>query len=244
MKILICNDDGIKADGINSLINTFCKHHEIYVVAPMSERSAFSHSLTIHHHISVTKVDINSVKLAYAIEGTPADCVKFALIYLKLQPDLVISGVNNGTNLGTDILYSGTVAAASEAARGGCKAIALSCFGSKANFDYTSKFTFNNLEKLMLNNFYGIVNVNVPDVSNGIKGIKIVPQGIHNYSDYYQVSDKTTDNFFLMGTSLDCLEEDIDSDVKLFKRNYITITPLAVDRTDYAQLEKLSGNFK
>lgn len=242
MKILICNDDGIEAEGILTLINTFCNKHEVYVVAPSSERSAFSHSLTIHKPITATKVEIDNTALAYAINGTPADCIKFALIYLNLKPELVLSGVNNGTNLGTDILYSGTVAAATEAAQYGYKAIALSCSGGIKTFQYTSKFALDNLEKLILDNFYGVVNINVPNADN-IAGIKVVSQGIHRYKDYYQTSKNDANNFFLMGESISLNESDA-TDVNMYKRNYITITPLNIDRTDYIQLSKLEGSFK
>ena len=127
MNILVCNDDGIEAQGIRILAEVLSRKHSVTVAAPDIEKSGVSHSLTFYTHISYEKVDFYGGLPAYKIYGTPADCVKFAVgNIMKFKPDIVVSGINRGPNIGTDIMYSGTVAAAFEAAYLGFRAIAVS----------------------------------------------------------------------------------------------------------------------
>ena len=133
MKILLVNDDGIDAVGLKTLAETLSGEHELYIVAPEAERSAFSHSVTIFRDIRYIKTAHETIE-SYSISGTPADCVKFTIIHLfkDAKPDLVLSGINSGPNLGSDIMYSGTVAAASEAVFLGIPAVAVSLGGFMA----------------------------------------------------------------------------------------------------------------
>jgi 5'-nucleotidase len=136
MKLLLSNDDGVFASGIRVLAETLSKTHEIYVSAPDAERSGVSRSMTLFEPLRAkpTKIEGLPEIPAYAVSGTPVDCVRLALGNLFPAPDLVVSGINLGPNLGTDVLYSGTVAAAHEAPQLGYQAIAITRFRTKANF--------------------------------------------------------------------------------------------------------------
>lgn len=122
MKILLTNDDGFEAEGLQCLYQVLSQHHECYVVAPDQGRSCCSHAVTTSSQLSLVRKDIDH----WSVSGTPVDCVRIALQWLQIKPDVVISGINHGGNLGVDILYSGTVAAAREASRIGLPAIAIS----------------------------------------------------------------------------------------------------------------------
>ena len=137
MKILVCNDDGINAPGIQALVTELEKTAEVFVVAPDREQSAVGHAITIHDPLKVSKKYHGKDFFGYAVNGTPADCVKLALCSLmETPPDLIVSGVNQGANLGTDIIYSGTVSAATEGTLLGIPSIAVSInsFKPTANF--------------------------------------------------------------------------------------------------------------
>ena len=145
MKILIANDDGIQAAGIQTLAKALCKEHEVYIVAPDQERSAAGHALTLNMPIRVREVNIGiDIAKAYAISGTPGDCVKIGITeILDVKPDLVISGINHGPNLGADVLYSGTVSAAMEGAVLGYPSLAVSLadlYGTSYNFKPAAQF--------------------------------------------------------------------------------------------------------
>lgn len=133
MKILLSNDDGIFAPGIHALAEALCQAHEVYVCAPDGERSAVSRSMTLFSPLRARKTQLAGLPdiPAYAVSGTPVDCMRLALGNLFPEPDIVVSGVNMGPNLGTDVLYSGTVAAAHEAALLGYQSIAVSCLSYK-----------------------------------------------------------------------------------------------------------------
>ena len=128
LKVLISNDDGIHATGIQTLAAKLSQHHEVYVVAPDRERSAMGHALTLHKPIRVEEVEMKfPVKQAFSTSGTPSDCVKLALnALLDVEIDVVVSGINHGPNLGSDVIYSGTVSAALEGAIHGIPSIAVS----------------------------------------------------------------------------------------------------------------------
>ena len=138
MRILVANDDGIESEGIKTLAKVLSKRHKVTIVAPDGNRSAFSHSLTISKNLIFKEVKVSDDFDAYTVSGTPADCVKFALHYFTDEKfDMVCSGINMGNNLGSDIMYSGTVAAAVEANFLGLKSIAFSNTGRK-DFDFSA----------------------------------------------------------------------------------------------------------
>ncbi|MGE5658790.1 MAG: 5'/3'-nucleotidase SurE [Actinomycetota bacterium] len=259
MQILISNDDGIFALGIRHLANALAAAgHEVSVVCPDRERSATGHGLTLHQPIRAELVEsvFDPAVKAWACSGTPADCVKLALwALLDKKPDVVLSGINHGPNLGTDILYSGTVSAAMEGLIEGLPSIAFS-LASYASRDFQPAVNFacalvaelavEPLSEAML------INVNIPAVKQEeIAGVAIARQGIRRYIDIFQ---KRTDPrgktyYWLAGELLEEVEDpfivslshDIPTDVEAIRKNYITVTPLQYNLTYSSGLNQLSN---
>lgn len=228
MRILITNDDGIFAPGIKLLVQKAVKYGEVIVVAPEWEQSAKSQSINLRRGLKFKRFeDMAPGVVTYAIDSTPADCVRFARYYLKDQFDIVFSGINNGYNLGEDILYSGTVGAATEAVMAHSKAIAFSCTYNnfteiEKRFDQIMDFIFK-YELLEKGTFY---NVNVP---LNAQGIKITHQGHTNYENNFALEEGV-----VWQKGRPSFDKDISgtSDVYAINHNYISITPLTVNRTD------------
>lgn len=242
MKILLTNDDGYQSEGFVLLADKLVEMgHELYVVAPDSQRSAFSHSANIYKDLTFKQLDnFCGAKVAYISSGTPADCVKFAATVLDVKFDLVVSGPNNGENFGDAILYSGTVAAAEEGALWGYKAIALSRVGYKVAYYSTVEYFCNNVQLLAdCCPKCGVVNVNVPNLPlDQIKGVKVVPQCESRlYNDYFVKKDGVEDTWFATGDRI--AVEHTDSDVGMSDLGYVTITPLTTVRTDFAAMEHM-----
>jgi 5'-nucleotidase len=273
MHILISNDDGIFALGIRTLANTLADAgHRITVVCPDRERSATGHGLTLHKPIRVEQIDsvFHPAVQAWACSGTPSDCVKLALgTLLETPPDMVCSGINHGSNLGTDILYSGTVSAAMEGVMEGLPSIAFSLasfssqdFQPAANFARTllHQLETHPLPRLML------LNVNVPAVREAdIAGVKITQQGIRRYTDlfekrvdprgkiYYwlagEVVEEIDDPALNPAATLECKYpegsgvplETVETDVRAIQHRYITVTPLQFNLTSPSGLNALQS---
>jgi 5'-nucleotidase len=263
MKLLISNDDGISSLGIRTLANTLAEAgHDVSVVCPDRERSATGHSLTLHQPIRAEMVEavFHPAINAWACDGTPSDCVKLALwALLDSPPDLVLSGINQGANLGTEILYSGTVSAAMEGMIEGIPSIALSLtsyyhqdFQPAANFAklLVDRLTAQPLEDLML------LNVNIPAVSwEEIAGVTLTRQGIRRYTDVFdkRVDPRGKTYYWLTGEVLEDVEPppglniagNMPIDVEVIRQNFISITPLQYNLTYANGLHKLSTlNFK
>ena len=147
MKILITNDDGIKAPGIHTLAQIASNYGEVYIVAPHTNNSAVGHGITMRRPLKSYPDSIKGATLAIGVDGTPADCVKYALAHLKIKPDLILSGINDERNVGTDVLYSGTVSGAIEANLCGYPAMAISTTNS--NFDIVKSYFPAIFEKLL-----------------------------------------------------------------------------------------------
>ncbi|MDR2202600.1 MAG: 5'/3'-nucleotidase SurE [Clostridiales bacterium] len=248
MRILFVNDDGIDAPGIRILADAFCKGNDVYMAAPDSERSAFSHSLTVRGELTCVRVRGRAYE-ALAVSGTPADCVKFALLHwLKNEPpDIVISGINNGPNLGSDIMYSGTVAAACEAAYLGVPSVAvsLSYWGADdAKYKEAAVFLRENLPRFSAAKIPQgtVLNINYP-AHAPYKGVKITKAGITLYSDRFTVVGDLS-SFRLEGMPIAHDKNDSDCDVEWSKRGYATVTPIHLDRNDYATLQRLRTELK
>lgn len=151
MRVLLTNDDGIYSPGINSLAREMAKIAQVTVVAPDRERSATAHAITMHKPLRAEKINVSGSNIeGWMVNGTPSDCIKLALeVLLDFTPDMVISGINRGYNLGTDVIYSGTVSAAIEAALLGIPAIALSAeAGDMSCFDYPAKLALRLSEQI------------------------------------------------------------------------------------------------
>lgn len=229
-KILITNDDGILSEGLKALTEEIYKiTPNILLVAPAKEQSAVSHSMTIRRGLTLKKVDSLYLNIpTYTLDGTPSDCVKVAYHYLNYHPDYVISGMNNGFNLGDDILYSGTVAACFEASLLNVKSIAFSCavgqFETKKYIKKVIDYIDNSseLSKKML------LNVNIP---LSPIGIKITKQGKNPYNTSYLLKDGM---LYVEGNSIaDKISQAENADVLATSKGYISITPLTIDRTEY-----------
>ncbi|KAF3887283.1 MULTISPECIES: 5'/3'-nucleotidase SurE [Nostocales] len=258
MKLLISNDDGISSLGIRTLANTLAEAgHDVSVVCPDRERSATGHGLTLHQPIRAEIVESifhPNVK-AWACDGTPSDCVKLALwALLESPPELVLSGINQGANLGTEILYSGTVSAAMEGLIEGIPSIAFS-LTSRNSKDFQPSADFakilvgqiekNPLPELML------LNVNIPPVKwEEIAGVTLTRQGVRRYVDVFdkRIDPRGKTYYWLTGEVLEDIEppiglnlsENIPIDVRVIRENYISITPLQYNLTYARGLSELS----
>lgn len=239
MKILTVNDDGIEGKGLISLGKTIhSMGHELVIVAPEREMSCTSHSITFNNHLNYKPHKIIDGVESYAISGTPVDCVKFGIHQImKEKPDLIISGINTTCNIGTDVLYSGTVSAAIEGSILGVKSIALSYNCDDGEYGYVCDFVKKNLTKLvdLMPNSSSILNINFPFYPN-IKGVKFCSTGERRFADYYVYDD--TKGYYIMGDPIKTPNE-LDSDVVAFDEGNITISPIKVDFTDYKLLSRL-----
>ncbi len=257
INILISNDDGIFALGVRTLANTLAvAGYQVTVVCPDRERSATGHGLTIHTPIRAQVVSsiFDPRVTAWSCSGTPADCVKFALsAVVTSRPDFVVAGINHGANLGTDILYSGTVSAAMEGLIEGIPSIALSLASfSVEEFQVAADFAKNLLHYLLKNPLpeSTLLNVNVPAVeADLIKGFKVTRQGLRRYIENFQkrLDPRGKTYYWLAGEVVEdipqaphkSLEVQILTDVEAIRENYITVTPLQYDLTDFSIAQDL-----
>jgi len=246
--ILITNDDGIHSPGIIALSTAMREIGDVYIVAPDRERSAVSHSLTLHRPLRVERLREN----VYSIDGTPTDCVILAI--KKLLPDkptLVASGINRGGNLGGDITYSGTVSGAIEGTIMGIPSFAISLVtGEEAQSVHfeTASFFATKIAKFILEKSLPpdtLLNINVPNVDKTkIKGIRFTHQGKMVYSNSIkEIHDpKGRMHYWIGGTQLN-VEHDDDTDIQSVKEGYVSITPIHLDLTNYEALNYLKSNF-
>ena len=246
MNILITNDDGIYADGIIELAKAISKIANVYVVAPESQKSATGHAITIHNPIMVHKIDMGENIKSYAISGTPADCVKVGIegLFKDINIDLVLSGINNGSNLGTDVIYSGTVSAALEGFILNKPSIAISYDEVNVKreiYKDASKYVVNLVENIkdkldLLNDC--ILNVNIPNTK--IKGSKITKLGQRNYDNaMVEKINPFGQKYYWIGGKLMELDQDEYSDIACVKDGYISITPINIEMTNLRKFELL-----
>lgn len=251
MIILLTNDDGIYAEGIQILGETLMQDENIslYFAAPDHERSATGHAITMHRPLRAEEVKFfhNSALKGWSVNGTPSDCVKLAVEYLLPQkPDLVISGINRGSNLGTDILYSGTVSAAIEAIILGIPAMAVSLTEQKEpDFRFAANFTLRLLKMVSCSNLPNntLLNINVPGKTRKeIAGVAVTRLGLRHYRNAFQerIDPRGKEYYWLAGEVVDSNEgEASDTDVAAVQNSYISVTPLHFDLTNYNLLNEL-----
>lgn len=245
MNILLTNDDGIYAPGLWALYRRFYSAHQVTVVAPDRERSAVGHGITLHSPLRASHTTICGNGSGYAVNGTPADCVKLAIQQLMPEPpELVISGINPGANVGVSINYSGTVAGAREATLYGIPAISVSLLGQKArHLDEAAVFVEDLVHKLpQLDLPFGtFLNVNLPDIplqENG--GVSICRQDVSLLQEQFQKREDPRQRvYYWSGHELTDDPQDLTADRALIKRHKITITPVRCDVTDYDVLDRL-----
>ncbi|MFW5807844.1 MAG: 5'/3'-nucleotidase SurE [Spirochaetota bacterium] len=242
MKILLTNDDGIHAEGINTLYTVLSREHDVYMFAPHEEKSACSNALSIWNSIRVDFCDTKR----FAVYGYPADCVNIG-IHSELCPDidLVVSGINHGPNLGDDIHYSGTVAGARSGLIFGKHSIAVSIntHSLSENLVECSEYVLSFIDTHPILNFPDPVctNINYPDLpADRIAGVKLTRQGRRSYIDTYSIIDRSSLHvtFQLKGDVISDFTEDTDTGE--ITRNYITLTPLQLDSTNHTVLQQLS----
>ena len=245
MSILLTNDDGIYAEGLIALRRELATIAETIVFAPSTERSGVAHAVTLYSPIAVEKVTVDG-KVAYAVEGTPVDCVKIAVKGMgKTKPDLVLSGINSGPNVGIDIIYSGTVSAAVEAAIMGIPAVAISLAESQSpDFSYAARFAAELAATLLQDRFLPpgiLLNVNVPAVpEDQIKGVAVTKQSRSCYGEHFERKRVSPDKmFFTISGKLADLSEPPDVDITALANNYISITPVHFDLTHHPTIEAL-----
>ena len=236
MRILITNDDGIHAPQMIPLAKWAQQFGEVTVVAPKYEQSGKSQGIEIHAPFECKEVDLIPGVTAWSVDSTPADCVRFAVLGKQMEFDLVISGVNRGLNIGSDILYSGTVAAIFEAARLGIKAVAFStepCCYDRATEHLDTVWDFVTRHDLLSKGT--TYNINIPAE---VKGIRITRQGGAYFSDDF--APVGNDLYQAQGKPIfePCGDPELDTDSTL--GGYITITPLSIDRTDRTLFNSLS----
>ena len=242
MNILISNDDGILSNGIRALIEALSADHNVYVVAPDRERSAAGHSLTLHTPLRVEEVDPKyGAKRCWMTTGTPSDCVKIAvnaILSNEELPDLVISGINHGPNLGGDILYSGTVSCAMEGALAGLQSIAVSLASLKTeyeDFKLAAEFTAKLINRR--GNYRippkTVLNVNVPGLDReDISGVAVTELGKRMFTDTYEKRiDPRGKVYYWMAGELINEPEDAKTDIAAVRNNKISITPITYDMT-------------
>ena len=246
MRILLSNDDGIDAPGLKILAEELATRADVFIAAPDTERSAVGHAITIHDPLKVKEHYHDSVLFGYAVSGTPADCVKLALCSLMPQkPDLIVSGINQGANLGTDIIYSGTVSAATEGTLLGIPSIAVSVnsYDRSARFDCAAEIAGEIIDIIPV---FGLppgtlLNINVPDLHRkDIKGFKITSQGKSKYvEEYVQRIDPRGNAYYWINGSLAEIDEEPHADYLAVKNQFVSITPIHFDVTDYRYMHAI-----
>jgi len=239
--ILISNDDGIHSAGLKSLASVLRGLGSVYIVAPDRERSAASHSLTLHRPLRVTKAGPQE----FAIDGTPTDCVTLAVnSILPRTPDIILSGINAGTNLGEDVLYSGTVSAAMEGTMLGIPSIAVSLASPfEKAMDAAADFAASVAGRVLEDGLPvdTLLNINVPSVTK-LKGHRITRLGKRFFSDVViEKIDPRGKKYFWIGGEIDRWEGGKDSDFYAISKGYVSITPLHFDMTNHSSIERLKG---
>ncbi len=241
MLALLTNDDGVSARGLLALKKELSKIGQVWVVAPDREQSAISHSLTLQHPLRINRV----ADRFYSVDGTPTDAVMLAVhAILKRKPDILISGINHGPNMGDDVSYSGTVAAAMEGTILNIPSIAVSNVNWNAkHFGTAAKFV-RKLAKFVLKSGlprYTFLNVNVPDRSAAITRFKITRLGKRVYSDVViEKIDPRGKNYYWIGEQTPIWEKKADdTDFAAIQKGFVSITPLHLDMTDYQAMERI-----
>jgi 5'-nucleotidase len=245
LNLLITNDDGIHAPGIFAIKKALEKIANVLVVAPEIERSAVGHAITLSDPLRVSEIKKDNTFFGYAVNGTPADCVKLGIRCLaKKSVDVVVSGINMGPNTATNIIYSGTVSAAAEAVIMGIPGLAVSLTSFDIpEFDYSCSLTQQLVKKIV---DYGLpegtlLNVNVPPLpAEEVEGIVITRQGKGRYEEYFdkRIDPNNRTYYWMTGKRMNLDYED-DVDDVVVRNKKVSITPIRYDLTDLNMLQKL-----
>tara|TARA_B100001123_G_scaffold274936_1_gene305951 strand:- start:480 stop:1277 length:798 start_codon:yes stop_codon:yes gene_type:complete len=245
--ILVTNDDGFYANGIYALQQTLTEVGQTVVVAPEAEKSAVGHAITISDPIRISKLERENGFSGYAVAGTPADCVKLGIkVVLERKPDLVVSGINRGSNVGMSVLYSGTVSAATEAVILGVPAIAISLDAwISPDYSYAGKIAKQFVKTALKKGIApGVaLNINVPKTPNGeAAGFRVTRQGTSNYEERFDKRiDPRQNVYYWMDGELVSKEEDPSVDDVALREGYVSVTPLHYNLTSDESFEQLNS---
>ncbi|HDT5888272.1 5'/3'-nucleotidase SurE [Aeromonas dhakensis] len=242
MRILVSNDDGVHAEGIRALSEALAACGEVIVVAPDRNRSGASHSLTLEVPLRVTRIAETGY---HAVKGTPTDCVHLAVNELvRPEPDMVVAGINHGANLGDDVIYSGTVAAATEGRHLGFPSLAISLVG-KTHFATAAHYAAWLVKGMMVHSLPAdqILNVNVPDLPlDQIKGIRVTRLGNrHRAESVICTEDPRGQPIYWIGPPGSQQDAGEGTDFAAIEQGYVSITPLTIDMTAYSSLAGLGA---
>lgn len=246
MNILISNDDGIYSRGIYELAKRLKRLGKISIVAPDKEQSATGHAITMHRPLRCRKIKLYDLDAdAWWVNGTPADCIKLGVeTLLTERPDLVVSGINDGENLGTDIIYSGTVSAAIEGSIFKIPSIAVSYEKhGTADFSTAAEAAANVIEQVLRfeNRPETLLNINIPEINsiNEIMGVRITKLGVKKYrNNFEERKDPRGGSYYWLAGELEKDELGENTDIYAVRKGYISITPLRIDFTDYEAINR------
>ncbi len=249
-KILITNDDGVKSKGISALIEMMRPYGDLIVVAPFEAQSGMSAALTIGKPLRLTELKTEDGLKVYACSGTPADCVKMAMnqLFVNKSPDLLVSGINHGSNASVASLYSGTLGAAAEGTVYGIPSIGLSLCSHDRKADFSTAVHFGKiiLEKYLNEpagpNIY--LNVNIPNINiSEVKGIRFSHQGKGQWiKEFEERTDPYGFNYYWMTGEFFNLEPGVvEADHNVVEDGYVSIVPHKIDTTDYQELKRLES---
>jgi 5'-nucleotidase len=243
MHILLANDDGIFAPGLAAIYKELQGIGEVTVVAPSDARSGAGHSITLREPLIVNEVNVNGIFTGYSVNGSPADCVKLGILELAGRPvDLVVSGINSGSNVGIDVYYSGTVAAAMEGAFYRIPSVAMSMtLEEPMDYEAGARYCAAVLKQLLALGHFEVMNVNLPPLSRGKPaGIRVVEQSQRGGRDCYAKERNGEGRIVYMLKGPQGAPETESTDVSELLRGYITVTPLHHSMTNHRMLKKLA----
>ncbi|MEN8839405.1 MAG: 5'/3'-nucleotidase SurE [Flavobacteriales bacterium] len=245
--ILVTNDDGITAPGLKALVEVASDIGEVIVIAPDSPQSGMGHAITVNNPIRIDKSEVFGTIQAYTCSGTPVDCVKVGIFQLlKQKPDLIISGINHGSNAATNVIYSGTMSAAVEGSMENIPSIGFSLddFSHEADFEPTQHFARIIIEKALKSDFPNNVclNVNVPKLSlNELKGIKICRQAMAFWEDRFdEREDPLGKKYYWLTGKFKDQEGADDTDMAALKNGYVSVVPVQFDMTAHHTISRLN----
>lgn len=248
MRVLLTNDDGILAEGLIALYEELKGDFELSVVAPEIEMSAVGHAITLSNPLRVRRFKRNGIFFGYGVSGTPADCVKIGVQeILQKRPDMILSGINLGSNVGINLLYSGTVSAATEGAFLGIPSVAISLnTKNDPDFSFPARFSRRIIQFVRENGLKEgtALNVNIPAIpEDHIKGISVTTQDLVRHRDRYEKRNDPRGNVYYWLATETPVEESIpNTDLMALKENRITITPITFDLTDVKQVKRLASS--
>ena len=245
MQIMLTNDDGIYAPGLAAMERALAKLGEVSVVAPAVEQSGVGHSITFLSPLMAKEVFDGERRRGWAVEGSPADCIKLALSEFCPRPDLVISGINGGLNLGINVLYSGTVAGATEGAVFGLPSFAVSLeYDEHAQFDRACAMAVSLIEQILARediDTHTLYNINIPTAAlERPAAVRVVPMATVGWPAEFdrRVDPKGRRYYWAMGTPAVPTGGEM-TDLEAWQKGYVTLTPLRIDRTETAMLERM-----